>query len=284
MEIIDSQVHVWPAHRADRPLGAAGRDRTPYRYETLIADMDAAGVDRAILVPPSFEGDRNDYAIEAVRRHPDRFAIMGRINLENPAERERLASWKSQPGMLGVRLTFHRDKDRPYLTDGTADWFWSEAERAGIAAMVHAPERIGKVQEIAARHPQLTVIYDHMAFARETMHGRADARVRELLPLAALPNVFVKVSALPCYSTEPYPFRNLHGPLRRVIETFGPSRCFWGSDITRVPQTCSYRQTVTMFLDELEFLKGDDLEWVMGKALSACLKWPREPAAAGDRS
>jgi L-fuconolactonase len=278
MEIIDSQIHVWPAHRMDRPLGASGRGRAPYGYETLVADMDAAGVDGAILVPPSFDGDRNDYAIEAVRRYPTRFAIMGRINLENPAERERLATWKSQPGMLGVRLTFHRDEDRPWLTDGTADWFWPEAERYGIPAMVHAPERVGKVQEIAAGHPQLTVIYDHMAFARETMDGRADARVRELLPLAALPNVFVKVSALPCYSTEPYPFRNLHEPLRRVIETFGPARCFWGSDITRVPKTCSYRQVVSMFVEELDFLKGSDLDWVMGKGLAVCLKWP--PAAA----
>jgi L-fuconolactonase len=287
MEIIDSQVHVWPPHREDRPLGASGRDRTPYSYEALITDMDAAGVDGAILVPPSFEADRNDYAIEAVRKHPSRFAIMGRINLQNPAERERLAAWKSQPGTLGVRLTFHRDKDRPWLTDGTADWFWPEAERHGIPAMVHAPERIAKVKEIAARYPELKVIYDHMAFARETIDDRADDRVRELLPLAALPNVFVKVSALPCFSTEPYPFRNLHAPLRRVIETFGPRRCFWGSDITRVPKTCSFRQVVTMFTEELDFLNGEDLEWVMGKGLATCLGWPRpasQSAAAGVRN
>lgn len=286
MEIIDSQVHVWPPHRADRPLGASGRDRPPYSYDTLIADMDAAGVDRAILVPPSFDGDRNDYAIEAVRKYPGRFAIMGRINLQNPAERERLAAWKSQPGMLGVRLTFHRDKDRPWLTNGTADWFWPEAERHGIPAMIHAPERVATVKEIAARHPGLTVIYDHMAFARETMDGRTEARTNELLPLAALSNVFVKVSALPCYSTAPYPFKNLHAPLRRLIETFGPSRCFWGSDITRVPKTCSFRQVVTMFTEELDFLKGDDLAWVMGNGLAACLKWPpaaSTPAVAGGR-
>ena len=280
MLILDSQVHVWPADRADRRLDEAYRDRPPYTYDTLVADMDAAGVDAAILVPPSFDGDRNDYALEAAHRHPDRFAVMGRVALHDPAGgRDALARWREQPGMLGVRLTFHRDKDRPWLTDGTADWFWPEAERHGIPVMVHAPERVGVMRDIATRHPGLTIIYDHMAFARETMDARAMARVDELVPLARLPNVFVKVSALPCFSTEPYPFRNLDQPVRRVIEAFGPERCFWGSDITRVPTTCSYRQAVTHFTEELKFLSAGDLALIMGKGLAACLKW--HPARRG---
>ena len=67
--------------------------------------MDRAKVDRAILVPPSFDHDRNDYALEAVRSHPDRFAIMGRVALK-AADRDMIAGWRAQPGMLGVRLTF----------------------------------------------------------------------------------------------------------------------------------------------------------------------------------
>jgi predicted TIM-barrel fold metal-dependent hydrolase len=243
-------------------------------YATLLNAMDEVGVDGAILVPPSFDGDRNDYALEAASKHPDRFAVMGRVSLEAGVASADLSRWKSQPGMLGIRLTFHRDKDRPWLTDGTADWFWPEAERHAIPLMVHAPERIATVREIAARHPGLTIIYDHMGFARETMDGRAMARVEELLPLAALPNVFVKVSALPCYSTEPYPFKNLREPLRTVIDAFGPRRSFWGSDITRVPSSCTYRQVVTHFTDELDFLSADDLEWIMGKGLATCLHWP----------
>src|SRR4029077_15749827 len=131
--------------------------------------MDQAGVDAAILVPPSFDGDRNDYALEAASKHPDRLAVMGRVTLEGGGAQADLSGLKKQPGMLGVRLTFHRDKDRPWLTDGTADWFWPAAKRHAIPGRVHAPERIATVHEIAARHPGLTIIYDHMGFARETM-------------------------------------------------------------------------------------------------------------------
>jgi L-fuconolactonase len=273
MMVVDSQVHVWPPDRPDRRLGPGVGEHKPYGYEALVRDMNRAGVDRAILVPPSFDADRNDYALEAVRSHPDRFAIMGRVALKQPG-RDVLAGWREQPGMLGVRLTFHRDADRPWLTDGTADWFWPQAERHGIPVMVHAPERLAEIGAIAARHPGLRIIVDHMGFARATMDDEAPAAVERMNALARHPNVSVKVSALPCFSTEPYPFGNLREPLRRVIEAFGPRRAFWGSDITRVPATCTYRQVVTHFTEELDFLSAADLEWIMGRGLVECLRWP----------
>lgn len=207
MMIIDSQVHVWPADRPDRRLGEGVGDRSPYGYEQLVADMDRAGVDRAILVPPSFDHDRNDYAFEAVRSYPERFAIMGRVALKT-AGKDVLARWRAQPGMLGVRLTFHRDADRPWLTDGTANWFWPQAERHDIPVMVHAPERLHEIDKVAARYPGLRIIVDHMGFARATVDDETSAAVARMNALARHPNVFVKVSALPCFSSEPYPFKN----------------------------------------------------------------------------
>ena len=275
MMIIDAQVHVWPAERPDRPFlrDGQGRENSPYRYEQLLADMDRAGVDRAVLVPPSIEGVRNDYALEAAQKHPSRFAVMGRFPVDTGKGRNLIDRWRDQPGMLGMRLTFHRDADRPWLTDGTADWLWPEAERHGIPVMVHAPERLAEIGAIAARHPGLRIIVDHMGFARADMDGKATAAAERISALARHPNVFAKVSALPCFSTEPYPFRNLREPLRRVIAAFGPRRAFWGSDITRVPKTCSYRQAVTHFTEELDFLSADDLAWIMGRGLAECLQW-----------
>ena len=63
---------------------------------------------------------------------------------------------------------------------------------------------------------------------------------------------------------------------REIVETFGPNRCFWGTDITRMP--CAWRQCVTLFTEELPWLKGRDLERVMGGAIVDWLGWKR-PAA-----
>src|SRR5437016_14660923 len=86
-----------------------------------------------------------------------------------------------------------------------------------------------------------------------------------------------QMSGAPSYSSQPYPYKNIHGYLRQIFEAFGPERSFWGTDITRMP--CSYRQCVTMFTEELSWLKGRDLERVMGGAIVDWLGWKR-PATA----
>ena len=111
MIITDSGLHIWRAETPDRPWqpGRTAHLDTPIGYEDLSARMAAAGVHRAILIPPSWEGERADYSLEAVARYPDRFAIMGRLPINKPEARGMLETWKDQPGMLGVRLTFHHE-------------------------------------------------------------------------------------------------------------------------------------------------------------------------------
>ena len=82
------------------------------------------------------------------------------------------------------------------------------------------------------------------------------------------------VRQVPHYSGEAYPFPALHTYLRQVYDAFGPQRMFWGTDITKMP--CSWRQCVTMFTEELPWLKGRDLELVMGEALCTWWGWDRK--------
>ena len=109
--IVDAQVHLWLAHTPERPWPADGIGQAhiprPFTYYELLARMDEAGVDRVVIVPPSWEGYRNEYAMEAAKKWPHRFAVMGRLRLDDPKSKDLLATWKDQPGMLGVRHTFN---------------------------------------------------------------------------------------------------------------------------------------------------------------------------------
>ena len=51
----------------------------PLSHPKLLTLMNEAGVDCAVLVPPSLDGDRNDLCLAAAREHPGRFAVMGRF-------------------------------------------------------------------------------------------------------------------------------------------------------------------------------------------------------------
>src|SRR5262245_44237317 len=107
MMIVDSQVHIWAADAPERPWppGEAARAHqpTPLTAEVLLEKMDTAGVTRAILVPPSWEGDRNDVVLAAAHLYPERFAVMGRISLEAPESREVFLSLTRTEGMRGDR-------------------------------------------------------------------------------------------------------------------------------------------------------------------------------------
>jgi predicted TIM-barrel fold metal-dependent hydrolase len=285
MIITDSQVHIWEADRPDRPWPAetAGRPflaapgARPHRAEPIgddemVAMMEAAGVQRAVIVPPSPAGDGNLYALEGAARHPGRFVVMGRFDPTADGASGRLQRWLEQPHMAGIRMTFHQPRWAGWLDDGSIDWFWSDCERLGIPLMLLIPGRLDAVATVAQRHPGLTLIIDHLGRRSELRDAAAFADLDVLLQLAKLPNVSVKASAVPCYSTAPYPFANLKPYLRSVFDAFGPRRVFWGSDVSRLP--CTYRVAVEHFLDELDFISDDDKAWVMGRALSALLRWP----------
>jgi predicted TIM-barrel fold metal-dependent hydrolase len=288
LTIVDSQVHVWAPESAERPWadGAASYiahaptlssgDRPPLGADELVTEMDVAGVDRCVLVPPVFTGDDNTVALQAVAVHPGRFAVMGRIALEDPGRsRPLLETWLGRHGMLGIRVTFHWERQRSWLEDGTADWFWPEAERLGIPVAVFPPGQLGAIASIAGRHPGLRLIVDHLGLPLAVRDDAVSAVVDDLVPLAALPNVAVKASALPSYVTGPYPFTALHRPIRRVVEAFGPQRVFWGSEMTRLP--CTYRECVTLFTEELDFLGAEDLTWIMGRGLCRWIGWDPVP-------
>ena len=273
--IVDAQVHLWKAESPDWPWvpGRKPQLPEPFTTEKLVAMMDEAGVDRVVIVPPSWPGDRNDYAIEAAKRYPARFGILGRIPVEKPQSAALLPKWREQPGMLGVRLTFHRAQ-AALLEKGSADWFWPAAEKAGLPVMFLAPGNSPRFAPIAERHPGLALIIDHMNLTLEiAQERRIKQAIDEVVALAKFPNVSVKVSSTPTYSMESYPWRDMTEHIKRCFDAFGPQRCYWGTDITNAFGKSTYRQRITHFTEELKFLSEKDKEWVMGRAILERLKW-----------
>ncbi len=272
--IVDAQVHLWKANSPDYPWnpGATPQLPEPFTIERVLPLMDEAGVDRVVIVPPGLN-DVNSYALEAVRRHPTRFAVMGRIPLKDPKSAALLPDWKKQPGMLGVRVAF-LGPAASWLTDGTADGFWPAVEKAGLPVMFLAFGRVAAFGPIAERHPGLRLIIDHMgantALAKE---GKLPEVIGQAVALAKYQNVSVKMSNLVSSSVQPYPFRDLTEHLKRVFDAYGPQRCHWGTDLTNQYARATWRQRIAHITEELSFLSETDKDWVMGRAILERLKW-----------
>jgi predicted TIM-barrel fold metal-dependent hydrolase len=204
--------------------------------------------------------------------HPDRFAVMGRLDTDASASRGVLATWRRQPGMLGLRFTFSRPGMREPLTDGRLEWLWNEADAAALPIMVMVPRAMVElIDRVAERHPGLKLVMDHLSMISGTKDDEAFADLDKLLAIAKRANVAVKATALPCYTDDSYPYRRIHGHLRRVYDAFGPKRVFWGTDLSRLP--CTYRQAITMFTEEIPWLTTEDKEWIMGRGVCEWLGW-----------
>ena len=278
MLVTDAQIHVWEVDRPDRPWPAnRNQPQLPngFSAEQALAEMDAAGVDRVVIVPAVVAGDRNEYALEVVAKYPKRFAIMGRIDAADPESERLLADWKTQPGMLGIRLSGGTRWEQ--VEDGSLEWLWAGCERYGIPIMMLPdPAVLGSIGDVAEQHPALTIILDHLGL-RLLEDGAAWKTLDSTLALARFPRVHVKVSSVPNFSIAPYPHRDVHPHIRRVYDAYGPRRMFWGSDLTRLKG--SYTDCLRLFRDELDFLSAEDREWILGRAIAECLPWPEATSA-----
>jgi predicted TIM-barrel fold metal-dependent hydrolase len=272
MQIVDSQIHIWENGK----MSPQHRQIPTYSMDDALKEMAEAGVDAAVIHPPSTLGEAvNTLAVEAVRRHPEKFCILGHFDLQSPDRENIVKNWRQRPGMLGFRFTFNQPHQQSWWTDGSLDWFWAACEREGLPVGLLAGGNMVALGSIAERHPRLKLHIDHMGRGGggSSKDDAAFANLGEMLALAKYPNVGLKLSGAPSYSSEPYPYRNIHQYIRRMFDAFGAQRCFWGTDITRMP--CSYRQCVTMFTEELPWLKGRDQELVMGQAVCDWLGWKR---------
>ncbi len=214
MQIVDAQIHTWGT---GLPSNLSHRQVTAFTPEEAIALMDEAGVNGAVIHPPGWEPNSTDMAFRAVRDYPGRFAIMGSLPLDQSASRGQIAQWRNQPGMLDLRYTFLHDPDRQWLADGTIDWLWAEAEKADIPISLLATDSLEDLGRIAERHPGLRLTIDHLG-GRGGLTTLKDAaamtHIPRLLALAKHPNIAVKATGAPGYSSQAYPFPAMHTYLR----------------------------------------------------------------------
>jgi len=260
------------------PMPASRSRNTEWRRSLQQVMEKGGGLELAVARKPGTQGDGQADLVWRTRltQVADDF-----LEIERPQALGRGIDLQSGVALVAAfvigqnRFTFHTEVLRAPLLDGRFDWVWGELEKHGIPAMVlFHHEYLHLLDDIAGRYPGLRLVLDHLGLKSTKGFPEATnfATLDKVLALARRPNVAAKVSALPCYADDKtWPFRSLHEPIRRVFDAFGPQRTFWGSDVSRLP--CSYRDSVTMFTEQMPWLKGSDLEGVMGRGLCDWIGW-----------
>src|SRR5215470_14485371 len=105
MLTIDAQVHAYERNHPGRPWAAVLHGPPEVTGDDMVKAMDAVGVDGAILVSV-FTMYRFDasYALQVRARHPGRFALVKRVDPNNPGVAETVAQWAATDGAVAIRI------------------------------------------------------------------------------------------------------------------------------------------------------------------------------------
>ncbi len=290
-ELVDAQVHVWDRDHPGRPwdparaaaraklIGAAqagADDHDAVTYDDMAVAMDEVGVSAAVLVATSHYGWDNGYSFEAVTAHPGRFAVVARLDPAAPDVAEQAKELAGRPGAVAVRILVMNDEHHAQVHSGFFTPLLRAAEQAGLALSVFPPGHLADVGQLAAAHPQLRILVDHLGMPQPPLL-QPDVpplrRLPELLALAEHPNVAVKITAAPTLSEEPFPYPDLWPALHEVLGRFGPERCAWGTDWQRVHELVGHEQGVRWITETTE-LSPADKELMLGGSIRRLLNWP----------
>ena len=277
---IDSQVHAYERNHPGRPWAGTLTGPAEVTGDDMVAAMDAVGVDGALLVSP-FSMYRYDpaYALEVYDKHPGRFGLIKPFDPESESVAEEMAEWTSKPGVVGARLMlvawdFEADDPRP-------NRLLAAGGQAGVPVNVMASHKLPLLKELARRNPNTQVVIDHVGIA-QPMDPPAPAEpfadIDNVLALAELDNVAIKISGACTLSHRPFPYPDIWEPLRRIFDAYGFERCLWGTDWTRAVNLLTYEQGVESFR-VTDQLSDSERTVLMGGSLTRIYNWSPSTSA-----
>ena len=306
--IIDSHVHIVPEMRGRIGSGPVvglgfGRvsmggqeiqltppfgEQTCFPTEMLLAHMDWAGVDRAVLLQGPFYGECNEEVVTAVRRYPDRFLGAAYVDPWGQS-RDTILALLDRPEFCAAKMEcsvatglcgLHPEAD---LSDSKLTWLWDTLVTHGKTLVLDLGEagtcsyQTRAVADIARTRPDLRIVIAHLGQPRPGVIDDPELRSLwdEQIDLGALPNVWLDCAALPAYCVdEEFPFPTVAGLLKDVMNRIGPEKVLWGTDGPGLLTSASYPQLLSMArihsahlspVDQERFLSGNALEAFRGQ-------------------
>ena len=271
---IDSQVHAYERNSPDRPWNAFLEGPDEVTGDDMVAAMDAVGVDGALLISPfRLYGYDASYLLEVYAKHPGRFGLIKPFDSQSEAVADEVADWAGTEGVVGVRVML---ADQEFEPDNPGlNHLFAAGAQAGIPVNVAASGNLPLLRELARRNPDTQVVIDHVGLAQPFVPPAPPepfADLANVVSLAELDNVAIKISGACTLSHEPFPYPDIWEPLGKVFDAFGFDRCLWGTDWTRAVRLLTFEQGVEAFR-VTDQLSDSERSALMGGTLANIYNW-----------
>ena len=271
---IDSQVHAYERNRPERPWNAFLEGPDEVTGDHMVAAMDAVGVDGALLISPfRLYGYDASYVLEVYAKHPGRFGLIKPFDSQSEAVADEIAEWAGTEGVVGARVML---ADQEFEPDNPGlNRLFAAGAQAGIPVNVMASGKLPLLRELARRNPKTQVVIDHVGLAQPFVPPAPPepfADLANVVSLAELDNVTIKISGACTLSHQPFPYPDIWEPLGKVFDAFGFERCLWGTDWTRAVRLLTFEQGVEAFR-VTDQLSDSERSALMGGTLAKIYNW-----------
>lgn len=230
---IDAHLHVWDLDRSDYAwlTPEMGALHATFPPEQARAELDASGIDAAVLVQAEDSERDTELMLDVAGRHPWVVGVVGWVQLDDPvAAEQQLDTWQQHGAFCGVRHLVHDDPRNDFLSLPAVRRTLGLVAQRGLAFDVPDawPRHLAATGQLAAALPHLRIVVDHLG--KPPFGGPDWAQWRRALAdVAAHPGTTAKVSGLQMPG-RPFSIDQVRPAWDAALELFGPQRLMWGSD------------------------------------------------------
>ena len=262
-----------------------------YPAESLVAEMDYAGVDMALLHRTPYLGIGNEFIADCVRRFPDRLQGLAHVEewlvqTEPDTSIRKLERAIDELGLVGLQFL----PDHLPLYGQAEDWagpgfrpFWDAVAGLGIpvfftpsysslATPGGAPTE-GVVSQLRAigrwmeKYPDVRVVLTHGLSWRMFVDGDTLSLPDEVLDAVPVdsPNFYLQVLfAIFLGGVWDYPMLQVRPAMEKLVRRIGTERLIWGTDIPMVMRFYTYPQNLEHMRAVCDFLGPGEADKIVG--------------------
>ena len=271
---IDSQVHVYERNNPERPWMGFLEGPDEVTGDDMIEVMDKVGVDGSLLVSSfSLYGYDASYVMDVYESYPGRFGLIKPFDPNSESVSEEIVAWSETPGVVGARLMLGLSSLD--VNDPGINRILATGSQVGMPINVMCSGHLPVFRELAIRNPNTQLVVDHLGLPQPHVPPVPQspfADLEQVIALAELDNVTIKISGACTLSHLPFPYQDIWDPLTKIFNGFGLSRCMWGTDWTRAVDLLTYEQGVEAFR-VTDCLSESERRQLMGGSLAQIYKW-----------
>lgn len=236
--------------------------------EFMLAEMEHAGVDVAILQHDNIYGRYNRLFAETMRTYPGRFVGLLKIEESAAAEPGQITSLRRNAEELGLPCLFFQQAGLP--NPHSTEWadadsfrpFWVAVQQLGLVVYLHGMSDYAAMARHFRRYPQTTFTFS-LPSARWAREGKRHIP-EPVADLMSQPNVLAEICPIAFGFSCEYPYTEMHPTIQPLYEEYGGGKFCRGTDMPNLERFCTYLQGLDFLRRHCRFISREDMPRILG--------------------